>query len=172
MKFIKIAAALILIIACFCACSNVPDEPAVTSSKDFTYKNAFGETVPVAENIGNYPGLTQPVKYIETVQNVECNFKSYYVYGNTVATIETLEFENIDMPATNVYAIAKVKMIAAGREDQMKIDYKAYDENGKCIKANGCLTRNIDGIEDGEIFDMVFLAPIGTARVEFFDCAE
>ena len=63
-------------------------------------------------------------------------------------------------------------MISKGREKQMKIGYKAYDADGKLLKGNGCMIRNIDSFEDGDTFEIVFGVPMGTAKIELFDYTE
>lgn len=158
-----------MILTCLCACSNIPEEPATTGKETATFRNALGATVPVAENIKDYPDITQPVKYLETVHEVSFDLKSYYVYGNTVAEIESIEFENVDVPQSDVYAIVKAKMIGRGREKQMMISFNAYDENGELLRRNGFISTNLDDTDDGESFELLLTVPIGTARVEFFD---
>lgn len=155
---------------CLCACSsNVPEEPATTGTETATFKNALGARVPVAENINDYPDITQPVKYIETVHEVSFDLKSYYVYGNTVASIESIKFENLDVPQSDVFAVVTAKMIGRGREDQMKISFNAYDENGELLRRNGFVSVNLYDTDDGDSFKLQLAVPLKTARVEFFD---
>ncbi len=170
----KASASVLAILLCFGACSSSkpPEEPITTGQKSYTYKNEFGMTAPVAENIGDYPGVTQPVKYVETSHKIECVFNSWYTFGKTYATIESVEFEDIDAPQNEIYGFAKAKLISKGRDKQMKIGYKAYDENGNIIKSNGCLTRNISSFDDGDTFEFLFNVPFGTAKIEFFDYTE
>lgn len=168
-KYLKAAVLLLLILMCLCGCSNIPEEPPTNGSASYTYKNEIGETVPVAENINDYPGITQPVRFIETVHEVSFDLKSYYIYGNTVASIESIAFENIDTPQADVYALVKAKMIGRGREKQMMISFNAYDENGKLLRENGFIAANLDDAGDGDEFELLLAVPMGTARVEFFD---
>lgn len=173
-KLFKVSASVLAILLCFGACSssNPPEEPLTTGVQSCTYKNEIGQTVPVAENIGDYPGITQPLKYVETVHEVECVFQSYYTFGKTYATVESIEIENINSPQSAIWCFANAKMISKGREKQMKIGYKAYDADGKLLKGNGCMIRNIDSFEDGDTFEIVFGVPMGTAKIELFDYTE
>lgn len=170
-KLFRVSAAAAAILLCFGACSSSkpPEEPITSGSKSCTYVNEIGQTAPVAENINDYPGITQPVKYVETVHEVEYVFQSYYTFGKTYASIESVEFENVNSPQGEVYGFANAKMISKGRDKQMKIGYKAYDENGNLLKGNGCMTRDIGSYDDGDTFEFVFGVPHGTARVEFID---
>lgn len=170
-KLFKASAAVLSIMLCFGACSSSkpPEEPITTGKQSYTYKNEIGQTVPVAENIGDYPGIVQPQKFVETVHEVECVFQSYYFFGKTYASIESVEFENINSPQGEVYGFANAKMISKGRDKQMKIGYKAYDENGKLLKGDGCMTRDIGSFDDGDTFEFAFSVPHGTAKVEFID---
>ena len=55
-KFFKASVAVLSILLCFGACSSSkpPEEPMTTAKQSVTYKNEIGQTVPVAENIGDY----------------------------------------------------------------------------------------------------------------------
>lgn len=167
----KASASVLAILLCFGACSTSkpPEEPLTTGAKSYTYKNEIGQTAPVAENIGDYPGITQPLKYVETVHEVECVFQSYYTFRKTYATVESIELEDINSPQSEICCFANAKMISKGREKQMKIGYKAYDADGNLLKGNGCMIRNIDSFDDGDTFEIVFSVPMGTAKIELFD---
>lgn len=168
-RFFKVFIPLALAALCFAGCSNIPDEPATTAVEKLTYVNEAGETVPVAENIGNYPGITQPPKHIATRHEVELAVSSYYVYGNTVVTFSNVEFENIDTPQHTVYGSFNGVLTGKGKEKEMKIAYNAYDENGKLIKKGGCMTRNIDKTDEDDEISFTFGVPLGTAKIEFID---
>lgn len=168
-KTFKLLACAAAVLMCMSGCSNIPEEPATTGTAEFTYKNAIGETVPVAENLDDYPGITQPPKHIETVHSIRFVQRSYYVYGNTVASVNAIELENMDIPQATVYGRAKATIIGKGKEDYMKIAYNAYDVSGNLLKENGCMSISIDGKKDGEAVEMTFGVPAGTAKVEFYD---
>lgn len=171
-KTFKLLACAAAVLMCMSGCSNIPDEPATTGTSDYTYKNAVGETVPVAENLDDYPGITQPPKHIETVHSIEFVQRSYYVYGNTVVSVDAIELENTDIPQATVYGTAKATLIGKGREDFMKIAYNAYDASGNPLKLEGCMSINIDGKKDGDYIELTFGVPVGTAKVEFYDCTK
>lgn len=173
-KFFKASVAVLSILLCFGACSSSkpPEEPITTGKQSVTYKNEIGQTVPVAENIGDYPGITQPQKFVETVHEVECVYQSYYTFGKTYASIQGAEFENINSPQGEVYGFASAKMISRGKDKQMKIGYMAYDADGNLLKGSGVMTRDIGAFDDGDTFELIFSVPFGTARVEFIDYTE
>ena len=168
-RVFKTLVPLLMILICLCACSADPEEPVTTGTETATFRNTLGATVPVAENINDYPDITQPVRFIETVHEVSFNLKSYYSYGKTVASIESFEFENVDVPQSDVFATVKAKMINRGREDKMMISFNAYDENGELLRKNGFISTNLDDTDDGDSFEFLLIVPIGTTRVEFFD---
>ena len=173
-RLFKASAVVLMVLLCFGACSTSkpPEEPITTGKQSYTYKNEIGQTAPVAENINDYPGITQPVRYVATTHEIECVFNSWYTFGKTYATINSVEFENVEAPQSEVYAFASAKLISKGNDKQMKIAYKAYDKDGNLLKANGCMTRDIVNFAEGEAFDIVFAGPHGTAKVEFFDYIE
>ncbi len=168
-RFFKVLTPLMLAALCFAGCSNIPDEPATTGIENHTYINELGVSVPVAENIGDYPGITQPHKYLPSTHNVEFTVKSYYVYGNTVVTFEDIELESLDVPQANVYGSVDAKIMGKGKENKMKIAYNAYDKDGNLLRKNACMTADIDGKKDGSTFSFIFAVPLDTVKVEFFD---
>ena len=168
-RIFKVSVSAALIAFCFFGCSNIPDEPATTGTEHRTYINELGETVPIAENIDDYPGITQPPKHIATTHDVELVLRSYYIFGNTVVTFDGVELENIDVPQSLVYGTVNARIMGKGKEKEMKIAYRAYDENGNLLKKNGCMTADIDGMDNDSTFDFLFAVPLGTAKIEFYD---
>lgn len=171
---LKILIAAVLLTVCLTACSNIPDEPAVTSVEKHTYIDPYGQTAPVAENIEDYPGMTQPLYYAKTTHEIECVMRSYYVYGNAVAEIEDIDFvyEGTGF-ALQVTGLADVKIIAKGmRDKEMRIGYTAYGENGKKLDESS-IVFNIEDIEEGEVWDSALvLVPKDTVKVVFHDYEE
>ena len=170
-KFFKASVAVLSILLCFGACSSSkpPEEPMTTAKQSVTYKNEIGQTVPVAENIGDYPGITQPKKFVETVHKVEYVYRSYNTFGKTYASIQGVEFENIESPQGYLYGFVSAKMISKGKDKQMKIGYIAYDADGKLLKGDGVMTRDIGAFDDGDVFELNLVVPLGTAKIEFID---
>ncbi len=165
----KILIAAVLLTLCLTACSNIPDKPAVTSVEKHTYVDPYGQTAPVPENIEDYPGMTQPLYYAKTTHEIECVMSSYYVYGNSVAEIEDIDFsfEGTGF-ALQVTGRADVRMIAKGmRDEEMRIGYTSYDENGKKLDESS-IVFSIEDIEEGQIWDAALvLVPKDTVKVVF-----
>ncbi len=163
----------ILLIATFAAlclfgCSNVPKEPPVTSVEKFSYVNPSGATVPVAENAK--PGdPEQPVRYVETLNEVEFVFSSYHVYYNSVGAITDIEIED-DGFSQNVDAYADIRIDAIGsRSKDMRIGYKAYDKDGQVVRESHILAL-LDGVKKGDVCEeRRFDFPRETVRIEFYD---
>lgn len=168
-NFLKAFIPLALAALCFAGCSNMPDEPATTAVEKLTYINTVGETVPVAENIADYPGITQPQKFIATTHAIEIVVSSYHVYGDTVMTYESVEVENIEPPAREIIGMLNCVVTNKGKEKEMKIGYNAYGENGELLKKDECITRNIVNLKEDDEIGFTFFVPIGTEKIEFFD---
>lgn len=168
-RFLKAFVPLALAALCFAGCSVLPDEPATTAVEKHTYINEVGETVPVAENIADYPGITQPQKFIATTHEVELVVSSYHVFGDTVMTYESVELENVEAPAREIFGLLNCVVTNKGKEKEMKISYNAYDENGELLKKDGCITRNIVNLKEDDEISFSFDVPLGTAKIEFFD---
>lgn len=170
-KIISILLVVTFAALCLFGCSNIPDEPPVTSVEKFSYINPNGATVPVADNAK--PGdPEQPVRYVETLNEVEFVFNSYYVYGNSVGTITDLELID-DGFALNVDAYADIRMDGIGsRSNGMKIGYTAYDKDGKVIRESHMLAL-LDGVKEGDICEeRRFDFPRETVKVVFHDYIE
>ena len=171
---LKILIAAAIIVLCFAGCSNIPDEPAVTSIEKYTYQDPFGMTAPVAENIEDYPGMTQPLYYVATDHEIEVVQSSYYVYGNTVATMDNIVFDYAGTGfALRLSASADVTISAKGRsDDEMKIGYTAYDADGNKLDESA-ITVDISEMEDGDTFeDVLVQVPVESVKVVFHDYEE
>ncbi len=151
----KSSIALLLILATFTLCffgckSNIPEEPATSNAVVHSYVNPFGETVAAPENIDpTEGGTTLPAQYVETINNVEIVFSSYYVYGNSVAEITNVVLDD-DGFSVNAKGYADVKITAIGsRQDDMKIAYVAYDEAGEVVRRSHILA-DLKGVKEGD----------------------
>lgn len=164
---------LVVVFAALClfGCSNIPKEPATTTVEEYSYINPNGMTVPAAEN-AEAGDPEQPVKYIETINKVECVFSSYYVYGNSVATISEIELED-DGFSINANGYAKVKIEGIGsRKNNMKIGYTAYDADGNVVRESYILSLLGDAKKGDIIEDCRFDFPREAVKVVFHDYVE
>lgn len=170
----KILIAAVLLTACLTACSNIPDEPAETSVKKYTYVDPYGQTAPVAENIEDYPGMTQPLYYVETKHEIESVESSYYVYKNTVAEIEDIDFSYEGSGfSLDIIGRADIKITAKGfKNKEMRIGYTSYDENGKKLDVSS-IVFSIEDMDEGEIKkNTLVLVPRDAVKVVFHDYEE
>lgn len=167
-KIISIILVVTFATLCLFGCSNIPDEPAVTSVEKYTYVNPNGMTVPVADNTNP----DQPVRYVETINEVEFVFSSYHVYGNSVGAITDIEIID-DGFSLNVNAYADIRMDGIGsRSNGMKIGYTAYDKDGKVVRESHMLAL-LDGVKEGDICEeRRFDFPREAVRIEFHDYVE
>lgn len=170
---ICILLALICVALCFAGCSNVPKEPATTTVVNQSFVNPYGDTVTPPANADPTSGTTAPVKYLETVNDVEFVVSDYNVYGNSVAAIKDIKLEFHAFSAFEVTGIASVEIQAIGsRKDDMKIGYIAYDKDGKMVRKS-FLMADLEGVSKGDVVeDCIFDFPENTVKVEFFDYTE
>lgn len=151
-SIISIFLATVIVALCFVGCSNIPDEPATTAAANYTYVNPIGETAPAPANVETTEGQTFAPVYVETVNNVEIVLSSYYVYGNSVATIENIELEDDGFSVrANGYMDVKVTGIGS-RSDDMKIGYTGYDKDGNVVR-NSFVLVPFDDVKEGDIVE-------------------
>lgn len=158
-------------VLCLFGCSNIPKEPATTAVEQYSYVNPSGATLPPAENTEPNSG-EQTVKYIETVNNINCVLSNYYVYGNSVASITDIQLED-DGFQINVNGYASIKIDGIGsRKNNMKIGYTAYDSDGNVVRESYLLAL-LDGVKEGDIVDDCrFDFPREAVKIEFHDYVE
>lgn len=164
---------LVTVTLCFFGCSNIPEEPATTETMIQSYVNPYGATAAPPVNVDpTEGGTTLPVQYVETTNNVELVFSSYYVYKNSVAKITNVQLED-DGFSLNADGYADVEMISIGsRKEDMKIGYTCYDENGDIVRSNFVFA-NLDGVSEGDTCtERRFEVPRKTVKVVFHDYVE
>lgn len=161
--------AVIFVALCFVGCSNIPDEPATTDTSKISYVNPYGETAAPPVNVDPSSETTYPVQYIETVNDVEVVLSSYYVYGNSVATITDIKLTD-DGFSNNASGYADVRIDGIGsRKDGMKIAYTAYDKDGNIIR-NSYILAKLDGVKEGETCEgRRFDFPREAVKIVFYD---
>lgn len=169
---ISIFLVMVCVALCFFGCSNIPDEPATTTVVNHSYANPYGETVAPPAN-ADPSGTTEPVKYVETINNIEFVVSDYNVYGNSVASIKDIELEYNAFSALELMGVASVEIKGIGsRKDNMRIGYTAYDKDGKVVRKS-FLQAELDGVKVGDVVeDCIFDFPEGTAKIVFFDYTE
>ena len=151
-SLISIILATLIVALCFVGCSNIPEEPATTAVANYSYVNPMGQTAPAPANVETTEGQTFVPQYIETVNNVEMVFSSYYVFGNTVATIEDVELED-DGFSVRANGFVDVRVNAIGsRGDNMKIGFKGYDKDGNVVRDSFILVP-LKGVKKGDLVE-------------------
>ncbi len=170
-SIISIFLVLATVCLCFFGCSNIPEEPATTKIEKHSYVDPYGETVP-AENASDFEGKDVPVKYIETINDVEFVLSSYYVYGNSVAKINGIEIVDYGLSHTaNGYADVEIMGIGR-RKDGMKIGYTAYDAKGEVVKDVFVLA-SLEGVKEGDVVERRrFEVPRDAVKIVFHDYIE
>lgn len=173
-SFISIILVTAVIALCFFGCksNNIPEVPATTGSANYTYVNPYGQTAPDPENVEPSEGQTFPVRYVETINNVEVVLSDYYVYGNTVASIKNIQLKD-DGISVNADGYADVEISAIGsRKDDMKIAYIAYDAAGNVVRDTYVFVP-LDGVKKGEtVVRRRFDFPREAVKIVFMDYVE
>lgn len=149
------------------ACSNIPDEPATSSVKEYTYIDPVSATYPVPENADEFPGVTFPLKYVEGPVNIQCVISSYYVDGNSVARIESVSFDR-QPGSARTSGVLTVKIDAIGsRKNGMRIAYTCYDAEGNPISEDFFTLAELKDIKKGDTVRMPISLINGTAKIVF-----
>lgn len=170
-SIISIFFAVIIVALCFAGCaSNIPEEPATTAVENHSYVTPNGETLPAPVNA--QPDVSYPVEYVDKTSNIEFVISSYYVYGNSVASISNIEISD-DGFSLNANGFLDVKMEGVGtRSDGMKIAYVAYDKDGNVVR-NSHIQAKLDGVKDGDtVENRRFDVPRETVKIVFKDYVE
>lgn len=170
---ISIFLILISVALCFFGCSNIPDEPVTTSVVNHSYANPYGETVAPPENADPNSSTTAPVKYLETVNDIEFVMSNYHVYGNSVAKITDIELEYDNLSNFEVSGYASVEMMGIGsRKNNMKIGYTAYDKDGAVVRESFLQALLKDVSKGDTVTECRFDFPEETVKVVFHDYVE
>jgi len=166
---ISIILALVTVLLCFAACSNIPDEPATTAVEYYSYNDPYVEVAPPA-NVSEGAEYTQ--KYVDKNVNIEFVMSSYYADGNTAAKITKIDFMSPDM-VMDMRGLATIEIIGKSRsQEYMRIAYTAYDANGKVLR-NTFLQGKLEGVGNGErCAPAPFEIPDGTVKIVFSDYVE
>lgn len=159
----------VVIITAFCGCAKLPEEPATTNVEKHSYINPMGATAPAPENVDEFPGAEIEPVYIETINNIEFVFSSYYVYGKNAASLKINKL-NYDGFSLNPNGFVDVTAVTVGRRsDDMKIGYTAYDADGKVIRDSFILAK-LDGVKAGDVIEgRRFDFPKETVKIVFHD---
>lgn len=171
-SFISIFLVLATVALCFFGCSNIPEEPITTSVEKHSYINPYGETAPAPENLSEFEGQDIPVKYIETLNNVEFVLNSYYVYGNSVAKITNIEVVDYGI-SHNANGYADVEIMGIGRrKDGMRIGYTAYTADGEIVK-DVFILAPLEDVKEGDTVERRrFEVPRDAVKIVFHDYIE
>lgn len=167
---ISIFLVMVCVALCFFGCSKLPEEPATTTVVNYSYVNPNGETVSPPANVDPNSDTTAPVKYVETINNIEFVISDYNVYGKSVASIKDITLEYNEFSALELMGVANVEIMSIGsRKDNMRIGYTAYNKDGKIVRKS-FLQAELDGVKVGDVVgDCIFDFPEGTVKVVFFD---
>lgn len=165
-------AATLSLVLCSCSGTKLPEEPAVTALEKYTYVNPNGATAPAPENQADHPDVSLPTQYVETINNVEIQGSSYYVYGKNAAsaTVTEIFYDGFSVEAS---CFVDVKIVTIGkRSDDIKVGYTAYDAEGNIVRESYFLVK-LDGIKVGDTVEKRRLSfPLETAKIVLHDYVE
>ncbi len=164
LKIISVFFAALFILG---ACSNIPDEPATSSAKEYTYIDPVSATYPIPENADEFPDATFPIKYVEGPVNVECIISSYYVDGNSVARIESVSLDRQPGSARTSGALTVTIDAIGSRKNGMRIAYTCYDAQGNPISEDFSTRAELKDVKKGDTVLMPISLVDGTAKIVF-----
>ena len=125
--------ALVIALLCFAGCAKLPEDPVTTTAEKYSYVSPYGATAPVPDNLDEHPDATSP-QFVETINNVEVVFGSYYVYGKNAAKITSVDLRDTGI-SYNADGFVNVELLTVGsRSQDMKIGYTAYDKDGNVVR--------------------------------------
>ena len=165
------------LIGCLSGCSNVPKTPATTSVAQYSYVNEQGMTLPQPANAD--PAAETTVGYKSTVDTIDFELSSYYVYNNSVVEITDIEMEDEYTRNIGGYATVKINALGNSRKEGVRIAYKAYDAKGEVVRSSYILVPlkdvrfSKDETRDAKVGDVItdrrFDFPRETVKIVFED---
>ncbi len=187
MKKITCLVLALVLLAGFCSCSKIPEEPATTTQAVYSVVDEIAsaeaesaaqtatqpqESTSESSSENTEEPATQPSTQAADssfISSYEFIIADYYVFNKSHAKI--LDIELVDYGFTKIIGYAKVEMsgLAFG-EDEIKIGYHAYDKDGEILKTSYLYAPVKDAkLKEGDSMDCRFEIPEGTAKVEFVE---
>ncbi len=163
--------ALVIALLCFVGCAKLPDDPVTTTAEKYSYVSPYGATAPVPDNQDEHPDATSP-QFVETINNVEVVFGSYYVYGKNAAKITSVDLRDTGI-SYNADGFVNVELLTVGsRSQDMKIGYTAYDKDGNVVR-DIYFSVPMKGTKKGDIVENRRIDfPRETVKIVFHDYVE
>lgn len=163
------------LLGCLTGCSNIPKEPATTEVAQYSYVNERGMTLPAPANAD--PSAKTTIGYKSTVDTIDFELSSYYVYNNSVVEITDIELEDDYTLNASGYATVKINALGNSRKDGVRVAYKAYDASGKLVRDSYILIPlkdvhfSKDDVRDAKVGDLIpdrrFDFPRETVKIVF-----
>lgn len=162
--------ALTIALLCFAGCAKLPEEPITTSVEKLSYVSPYGATAPAPEN--GDKDVSRPVTFIETINNVEMVYNSYYIYGKNAVKIKSVVLED-DGISYNADGYIDVEAITVGsRSELMKVGYTAYDAEGNIVR-DTYFSVPLKGVKAGDtVTERRIDYPRETVKIVFHDYVE
>ncbi len=143
---------------------TMPDTPVEIVTEQVTYEKLELET---GEFSTNADGSQIGKELVQSVGDLEIVQKSYYVYRNSVATLENIVVDDDGLSVNaSAYADVKFSQIGSG-EKEMKIAYKAYDAEGNVVRSTYVLALIKQVDENNVVSECRIDLPRNAVRIEF-----
>lgn len=184
MKKITCLVLALVLLAGFCACSKLPEEPATTTQAVYSVvdeiasaeaaENSTEAQQPTSEDASSVEGVSEtqaPTQVSDSsfISSYEFVMADYYIFNKS--HVKILDIELVDYGLSKVIGFAEVEVsgLAFG-ESEIRVGCITYDANGEVLKTSYLLVPVKDAkLKEGDTMDCRFEIPDGTAKIEFVD---
>jgi len=143
---------------------TLPDTPVEVITEQVTFEKLEVET---GEYSTNADGSQIGKDLVQSLGDLEIVQKNYYVYRNTVASLENFVIDDDGLSVNaSAYADVKISQLGSG-EKEMKIAYTAYDADGNVVRKTYMLAL-LDGVKEGDtVKECRIDLPRNAVKIEF-----
>lgn len=177
-KVISLLSVFAVIVAGFCACTKLPEEPATTQLVKYTVAREFDDTTtePAPVKKGEEttaPATTKPKQLpVAAASDYDFVIADYYISGKSYVKINNVELYDYGMGSVDGYAAVELTGLASS-DNEIRIGLRMYNAQNQIVKTSYliAIVKGAGDLKEGDTADCRFEIPtdLGVTKVEFVD---